>query len=79
MGLISRLINGDQLPKGIADRDLWEKIAFMIQGQEKNYKVRWMPSHLEGEQNAEKKRQSEIAGIMDEHDIYANDQADELA
>ena len=28
VGLISRLINGDQLPKGIADQDLWEHNCF---------------------------------------------------
>ena len=77
--IINWLIEGEDLPNEITDRDLWEQIQFFIRGNESNYRVRWMPSHLSDKGKFDKKKKAMDAGLVTQEDIFANDSADELA
>ena len=79
VGIIDKLLQKRGLPKGIADRDLWEKIAYLLEGHEEQYQVRWMPSHLDEPDKQDKRNEAIEQGVVDEHDIQSNAEADELA
>ena len=76
---LQKLLDGQALPKKIDDSELWERVHQLVQGGGKQFRVRWIPSHLSEEGGEVKRKRYEEAGIVTAKVVLGNDYADELA